>query len=291
MTVAGVERELMSERNTTHSRRAVLAGAGIAAVAGLSGCLDDLDGGELDATETTTATYATTDADRVALSTTNGGVTVRGARTDEIDLTVRKAAADGDRLDDVVTDVSLVGATLRITAETGGAGGSDTGSARADLELIVPRTLPVGRVRVPNGDAEFEGVGAVDGVYTSNGDVTVDGVDGPVRAEAANGSVKTTDVAGSVTAVTTTGDISLQDVTGPVDATTATGDVSVTDVDGVVDVVASTGDVDLASVDGRVDVDTSTGDIRVTSVGGDAVLSTTNGDITSSDVDGVVRRR
>ncbi len=274
-----------------YSRRSVLGGVALATAGGVSGCLAGLGGRSPDATETTTATYVTDHADALALTTTRGDVIVRGTRTDQVELTVRAAATDGDELDDVTTDVSLVGGTLRITADTGGASATDLAdSTRADLELTVPRSLPLTAVKAPRGDVDIRGVRSVADIDASGGGVVVDAVDGAVGVDASSGRVTLTDVSGPVTVESATGDVTVRDATGPVEATTSSGAVTVTDAADTVTVVTTTGDVDVATVAGRVEVDTAVGDIRVRSIRGDAVLTTTTGDIKASGVDGEVLR-
>lgn len=274
-----------------YRRRSVLAGGALTTLGGLSGCLGGSSSASLDATETTRATYVTDNADALALTTTRGAVTVRGARTDDVELTVRAAATDGDGLDEVTTDVSLVGDTLRITADTSRAYTSGAaGSARANLELTVPRTLPVTSVNVPNGDVEIRQVREVGEIDALEGDVAVQDVDGPVAVDAANGSITATNVSGAVSAEGAIGDVTVRKASGRVDARTSAGALTVSDVEDTVEVVTTTGDVEVSRVDGRVAVDTATGDIQVQSVGGDALLATTNGEVKATGVSGEVQR-
>lgn len=286
----------MTDRDATHtsnhSRRAVLSGTALAAVVGLSGCLDGLGDTSYDASETTTGTYATRNTDSLGLSTMNGGVTVRGEPGDEIELTVRKEATDGDRLDDISTDVSLVDSTLRIAVETEtGSMEEATESTRADLDLTVPDSLTVNEVDAPNGGVEVGNVAAVGRIDASNGDVLVEDVDGTVGIDASRGTITARNLGGGVTVGTSTGDITVEEATGSVTVTTSTGDVSVATVGRAVDVETSTGDVDVAAVEGAVEVDTSTGDIDVERVDGDAILETVSGDVTAANVGGTVRRQ
>jgi len=214
--------------------------------------------------------YATDHAAALAVSTDSGAVTVHGERRRDVALTVRRTAADDDGLDATATDVSLVDGTLRVTAVVDR---ESTGSRepRVDLELQVPRSLPIDRAVAPNGDLEVRQVAAVGRAHAANGAVTVAGVDGDVLIVGTDGAVVATEVGGRVDAETTSGALTVEQAGGPVAARSATGDVTVTDVDA------------------NVSVETADGDIVVRSVAGDASLET-DGDATIAGVDGTVRR-
>ncbi|NHN41487.1 DUF4097 family beta strand repeat protein [Halorubellus sp. JP-L1] len=228
------------------SRRRLLAGTGTALAAALAGCsgLTPFVGKRQESSR----------------SVGVEGVSALSAVVDVGDVSVRSADRDDVRVD-VVKQSSSVNADLsklefrverpsdrvRLRGEWTGDSGL-SGQPSLDLDVVVPRSLAVTRVRTDVGDVDVE------------------------------------DVRGDVRARTSTGDVTLRSVSGTARAETSTGDVVVGDVDGFDGAESSTGDVDveIPSIDGDTTVETSTGDVSAAIGAGmdaDVRASTNTGDV------------
>jgi len=151
---------------------------------------------------------------RIAIESAHGDVRVRGAATDEVEVTAVLQHAEGDPLRlEVRVDDS--GPTLRIGVAAGAAGGGETVETaemrrrRADLVVMVPSGVPL-LVRTVDGRLEVKGlVAAVDAA--SRGGAIVLQVGGEVHARSEWGAVEVVLEAGAgprpATIETLTGDV------------------------------------------------------------------------------------
>ncbi|ELZ10589.1 hypothetical protein C478_14077 [Natrinema thermotolerans DSM 11552] len=248
------------------SRRRVLAGGGLGALASLAGCLATGRG----ETETVTETFDTEGIREVSLDTENGSVTVEGAADDATALEVRghKAAPTEGTLESLTLESER--SDDRLTVETVSEDvpfliGPDP---KFDLEATVPAEVGVIRGETTNGDIDIEGV---DGDLTSentNGSITVSEVSGDVLAETTNGDIDVTLAAdgGDLTAETTNDSITVRtppSIDATVTASATNGEVSFEGFDGV---TADDGDdatVTLGDGSRRLRLETTNGSVTV----------------------------
>jgi hypothetical protein len=157
-------------------------------------------------TRSTDRTFDPRDADDLAVATTNGRVVLSAGDVDRVTGTItERTRADEAALDAVevvsrIEDGTLVVETDRSALDPGV-------SVSVDMDLTVPASLAVARVRTENGDISVTDV-AGDGTFRSdNGDVSVTGVGGYVTARTSNGDVTVREPDGLDGASTTNGDL------------------------------------------------------------------------------------
>lgn len=234
------------------TRRHLLSGGAVSALAALAGCSATTPFVGVRRTET--RRIEPRDATTLRIAGDVGDVTVRGEDRDDVraDIVKQSSSVRGD-----VSDLELVTErtddTLRLRSE-----GHDSppllGSPPSlDMDLVVPRSLRVAAIT------------------TTTGDVDVADVGGDLRADTNTGDVTAARVTGTVTAEANTGDITVRDPDALGDVGTNTGDVSADApaIDGATAVTANTGDIDVFvadSLDADVQAETDTGDISVADV-------------------------
>lgn len=231
------------EPSTPLSRRAVL-GAGAAAAAGLAGCSVP---GEREV-RTSTERFDVAGATALAVTDTNGDVTVTPGDGDQVVVDVTKRTRFGaDRFEQVSLDAARDGDTLRL--DVAYAGDLDTARVSVDLDVSVPADLALSRLATVNGDASARDVAGDARIETVNGDAVARGLGGFVTVETRNGDATATGVDGLDGARTTNGDVRA-------DVPALRGDATARTVNG--DVTLAVGDVDAAVV-----ADTDNGEVRV----------------------------
>lgn len=231
------------------TRRQVLAGGSLAALAALAGCMSV----ERDEEATTQERYVLDGVSALRLDNDNGSITVRGEERSDVALTGRKRAVSEDDLDTVRVEATRTGDALTLAVEhDGGHVFRLRPGPVMDLEVTVPEDLAIQRIETVNGGIEVVGVQGDVTVETVNGRVDVSDVQGGVTAETTNGGVSLTDVRGDVAVRTTNGAVSLVGIHGDVTAETTNGDISATDVAGRVTADTTNGDVNTQNVSGTV---------------------------------------
>ncbi|WP_455448743.1 DUF4097 family beta strand repeat-containing protein [Natrinema thermotolerans] len=265
------------------SRRRVLAGGGLGALASLAGCLATGRG----ETETVTETFDTEGIREVSLDTENGSVTVEGAADDATALEVRghKAAPTEGTLESLTLESKR--SDDRLTVETASEDvpfliGPDP---KFDLEATVPAEVGVIRGETTNGDVTVRDATGEVVAETTNGDIDIEGVDGDLTSENTNGSITVSEVSGDVLAETTNGDIDVTLAADGGDLTAETTNDSITvrtppSIDATVTASATNGEVSFEGFDG---VTADDGDDATVTLGDGSRrlrLETTNGSVT-----------
>ncbi|RQG92212.1 DUF4097 family beta strand repeat-containing protein [Natrarchaeobius chitinivorans] len=231
------------------TRRALLGGVATTGLAALAGCssMTPLVGQRLEQTET----ISLGDAESVLVHGNVGTVSVTGRDRDDVSVDAEKQSSsirtdlEELRLRADHTDDGLV-----IGPEWEGREGWFQSEPSMNLEVELPRDLPLEEVRTSVGRVTVRDVTGDLAVETSTGRVDVDGVDGAVGAR------------------TSTGRVTIRDVDVLHDVTTSTGrvDAHVPAIDGDTTVSTSTGRIE-AAIDPEIDADlhvtTSTGRIDV----------------------------
>lgn len=232
------------------TRRRALAGGATALLASLAGCsgATPFVGKRTERTET----VPLRDAERLSVRGAAGDVTLRAADRDDLDVRiVKQSSAVTADLSALAFGVERDGDDLVLRSEWRGDGRPLGGRPSMNLDVALPRSLPVGRVE------------------NAVGDVVLDGVAGDADVESETGDVHARRVSGSVRAVTETGDVTVDAPERLRDVRTETGDVAV-DVpalDGDTAVRAETGDVDAAvapDLDAELRARSDAGDASVT---------------------------
>jgi len=230
------------------SRRRFLAGGGAAMAGALAGCsgLTPFVGKRLESTRTVALDGAASLAAEVEV----GDVRVRSADRDDVHVEIVKQSSSVNAdLSKLEFRVERPNDRLRLRGEWHG-DGSLSGTPSLDLDVVVPRSLPVTRLQTDVGDVDVEDVRGDLAASSSTGDVVLRSVRGAVRAETQTGDVTVADVDAFAGASTQTGDL----------------DVAVPAVDGETTVRTQTGDVFAAigaDVDAELRAETQTGDVTV----------------------------
>lgn len=238
--------------------------------------------GDLTATDTETRTYPAPAA--LSLETKNGAVSVRGEDRDDVRVTVTKRATDEATLDSV-----------RVVASGGGEGSDEPlalraeyddchGRAVVDLDVTVPRDVPVASVVTKNGTIEVEGATGDADLVTKNGAVEVADHDGDVEVNAKNGAIDAADVTGDLAVAAKNGRVTVERLGGFLDTRTKNGSVEGRDVAGVDRAESKNGsiDLDVDAVRGDATVATKSGSISVRvgpALDADVMLATNMGSI------------
>ncbi|MFB6074698.1 MAG: DUF4097 family beta strand repeat-containing protein [Haloarculaceae archaeon] len=227
-------------------RRAYLAALGASAAGALAGCSVSL-GNRV--TRSGTRTFDPPDA--IAVTTTNGGLTVTGADVDDVTVDYRITGPSRAAVDATSVVGARDGGRLSIELARGDAAGVQRTGAHLDV------TCPGGTALV--------------GADTSNGAIEVEGVAGDPVLSTSNGRIEARSIGGTVTADTSNGSITVRDVGALGGAATSNGGI----------------DVDVPAVDGDVSVDTSNGNVSAAlapDLSVTVTASTTNGSV---DVSGL----
>lgn len=201
------------------SRRRLLAGGGLGALASLAGCLATGRG----ETETVTETFDTEGIREVSLDTENGSVTVEGATNDATALEVRghKAAPTEGTLESLTLETDRSDGRLAVETDSEDVQFLIGPDPKLDLEATVPAEVGAIRGGTTNGDVTVRDATGDLIAETTNGDIDAEGVDGDLTAETTNGSITVAEVSGDVRTETTNGSI---DVTLAADGGDLTAD-------------------------------------------------------------------
>ncbi|MFC6837504.1 DUF4097 family beta strand repeat-containing protein [Halomarina ordinaria] len=232
-------------------RRTWLRLGAVATTASLAGCLDRF-GGDDEVTDERSEEYDPPANAAVAVSNTNGPVTVEAGDGDELVLdVVERTTLDREALAAVTVDVRTDGD--RVLVETTADSERARGRVTVDLTLTVPSAVWVEEVTTANGPVELSGTTGDTVVRTANGGIEVEAVDGYVTLETSNGSVEARDVAGIDGATTANGSVDLDVRALRRDAAVRTSNGSVdlalaADLSAVVTARTSNGAVDVEGV-------------------------------------------
>ncbi len=235
--------------------------------------------GDLTATDTETLTYPAPTA--LSLETKNGAVSVRGQDRDDVRVTVTKRATDETTLDSVRVVVSGGGdEPLALRAEYD----DRRGRAVVDLDVTVPRDVPVASVVTKNGTIEVKGATGDADLVTKNGAVEVADHDGDVEVNAKNGAIDAADVTGDLAVAAKNGRVTVERLGGVLDTRTKNGSVEGRDVAGVDRAESKNGsiDLDVDAVRGDATVATKSGSISLRAgpaLDADVTLATSMGSI------------
>ncbi|OLZ41693.1 hypothetical protein A6E15_12170 [Natrinema saccharevitans] len=264
------------------SRRRVLAGGSLGALASLAGCLATGRG----ETETVTETFDTEGVSEFSLAARNGSVTVDGG-TDVTAIEVRghKAAPTEASLESLTLETDRSDGRLTVETDSEDVPFLIGPDPKLDLEATVPAGVGAIRGETTNGDVTVRDASGELLAETTNGDIDVAGVDGDLTAENTNGSITVAEVSGDVRTETTNGsiDATLAADGGDLTADNTNGSITVRvlpTIDATVTASVDNGEVsfegfDDVSGDGEDDPTVTLGDgnrrIR---------LETTNGSVT-----------
>lgn len=216
------------------------------------------------ARETRVTTVPHQPATAIRVETRNGGVTLRKAAREDVEITAKLAATTPERL-----------AQAQVVAER-----------QPDGALLVKVNWP-DRPRSREGCAFDialpEAVGVA--IDTSNGGIEIADLAGTAQLDSSNGAIRVSNHAGDVHADTSNGAITLRNIAGSVHADSSNGRVVLRGVAGKATVDTSNGGVEIELADhaaGPLDVDTSNGHVEIrlgTAFTGELQLSTSNGRI------------
>lgn len=231
------------ERDTT--RRRLLSGVAVAAVGSVAGCssLTPFVGRRVEETET----FSLGDTERFEVETTVGDLSVRNGESEEVEVSVvKRASSVRADLTDLELRADRSDGRLRLWSEWTGEDGLLSGEPAMDLDVSLPRSVAVERVR------------------TDSGNVEVDDVDGDLTATTTNGNVEVGDVDGDLTATTTNGNVDVDGVSGTTTAESTNGNVHVRGVDAVRNVTTTNGNVEaeIRVLDGDATVESVNGNVE-----------------------------
>jgi len=195
--------------------------------------------------------------------------------------------ADGNKLDNQTQPtITVEGNSVTVNANTAGAGGNS--SVRSDLQIWVPRTIPVdvatrkGDVTVRDRDADVK-------VSNSKGSITVEDVKGKVDLEEhSKGDVHLARINGNVTVNGQVDDSSISEVSGDVKLTgDYYGDMQLSKLAKGFSFRSSRTDLEMAKLDG--DLNMNPGDLRASNLVGPVRLLTKSTDIHLDGLSGELR--
>ncbi|OAQ52793.1 hypothetical protein HTG_10725 [Natrinema mahii] len=265
------------------SRRRVLAGGGLGALASLAGCLATGRG----ETETVTETFDTEGIREVSLDTENGSVTVEGAADDATTLEIRghKAAPTEGSLESLTLETDRRDERLAVETDSEDVPFLIGPDPKFDLEATVPAEVDVIRGETTNGDVTVRDTAGDLIAETTNGDIDVEGIDGGLTAENTNGSITVSEVSGDVRAETTNGSIDVTLTADGGDLTAETTNDSITvrtppSIDATVTASATNGEVSFEGFDGVTANDGDDTTVTLGDGGRRLRLETTNGSVT-----------
>lgn len=227
-----------SNRQLTR-RSALVAGLGAAAIPALSGCVT-ITRDRSTATEQHSVRAEPLSA--VAITGTDGDITVSATETETVAIEARKRATGETSLSDLTVHTRVEGDHLDVETEI--PTGDLLGGGQIDLRMEVPADLSVERVRTADGDIRLENTAGETRVESVDGDIHATGT-GPLDLDVESGDITVQTARGPVAASATDGDIQLREPD-------ALGDISVTDGDVTADLSAIAGDAQVETVDGDI---------------------------------------
>lgn len=167
----------------------------------------------------------------IVLETANGGVIIRRADVDEVEITARIKARTQERLD--ATEIYAREETDGLHIGVQWPGEHRQNNEGCSFEVLAPDAAGV-HVRTGNGGVTVEGLAGLADLHTSNGRVTVHDHDGDVDASTSNGAIIAEDITGAVHADTSNGAVRIvlaDGSPGPVTASTSNGSINATFTD------------------------------------------------------------
>lgn len=234
-----------------------VAAAGTASLAGCSGAFVQVR----TATDTAERAFDAGDVARIRVEDATDDVTLEHADGDTIRVRARKRARGSTDLGELSLQSRVEDDTLHLGTRTPDVVG--IGGGTVDLEVAVPGSVAVDRVR------------------TDDGSVTLRDVSGDATVETGDGDVVTTDVTGDLDASTGDGDVTVERTDGAVTARTGDGDLVVRGPGSVGDLRTGDGDLtaEMPAVDGSATIGSDDGDVTL-SLGDalDATIDATTGD-------------
>ncbi|MEF8780234.1 MAG: DUF4097 family beta strand repeat-containing protein [Haloferacaceae archaeon] len=257
-------------RKTT--RRRLLSGGAAAALASLAGCTGMTP--FVGKREEGSRTVSIDDADALAVDVDVGELTLRPADRGDVRIDyVRQASSVTADIGDLELRTERRDGRLVLASEWTGEDTLFGGQPSLDLDVEIPRSLPVERIAGSVGSIDVRDVAGDLAVETSTGSVTAAGVDGTVTVSTSTGSVDVRDpgALGDVSASTGSIDVEVPAIDGDTSVTAETGSIDValaSDLDLELRVRTGTGSVDV-DLDGLPDAD---------GVGSDPTVAATLGD-------------
>lgn len=217
----------------------------------------------------------------------SGAVTVRGAADNAVVYSLRKRVKlrnqkEAERLlEQFAVHFKIHGSSAHFTAEL-----PARGSAMAELELQVPRSLPRLEIRTDAGAVDASHLAGVLSVETGGGLIRLDEIGGDVdvrsgggeinlgkiggslRCLSGGGTIRAGSIGGAASLETGGGEIYIHQVKGPVEAATAGGNIHIEKAGASVNANTSGGLIDVLYADGPVTAGTGAGCIKVASARG-----------------------
>jgi hypothetical protein len=260
-------------------RRTLLAGL-TAGITSLAGCVNLTFGSRVE--RSFDREVPVRDASALALTVTNGDVSIEGDGGDTVRLEGTKwARGDESVLDRLGLQVDREDDLLRID-------GNEEDFSRPvgiDVDATIPNSLPVRRAATTNGDVTLRSVSG-DGltVKSSNGEILLESVDAAPKLETVNGDVTARGLSDLASVKTTNGavDLDLDGLGADARIGTTNGDVEVGlgGIDARIVARTTNGEVSIQGLDVTID---SVGDRRVEGTigeGGPTLrIETVNGDV------------
>lgn len=198
------------------------------------------------------------------VQTSNGGIVVRRASGDKIEITADIKAQTQERLDQTFVHADQIDNDLVVRVEW--AEGRRLNNEGCAFTIAMPDTESIT-------------------LRSSNGSLTVESLNGPADLSTSNGRITVTDHMGGVSARTSNGRVTCETIDGAVFADTSNGAVRIVGVSGPVDVDTSNGSVVIELDDdnpGPVRADTSNG--SVTLAVGSAFVGTLTADTNNGSI-------
>ncbi|MFT4889479.1 MAG: DUF4097 and DUF4098 domain-containing protein YvlB [Halobacteriales archaeon] len=160
----------------------------------------------------------------LTVSSTNGGITVRGEDRDDVVVDVTwhgrsQSAIDSARLEATGGDDE----PLHLEIDHG----NDPGDVGVDLSIAVPEATTVDSLETVNGEITLSDATGPADLSTKNGSIAVERVDGAVDLRALNGEVTVSEAPGIERVETKNGaiEVDLRDLQGDTTIGTATGSI------------------------------------------------------------------
>ena len=203
----------------------------------------------------------------IDVETHNGGIEVRRADVDEVEILAKLKVKNEARAEEVNIDAKRQSdGTLRIRARW--PKGKRRDGEACSFEIRVPDARGV-QLSSHNGAVSIEGLRGGARLETHNGAIGVEEHGGPVHAETHNGAVKIHGVKGPIEAESHNGRITIRNAQGEVQAETHNGPLDVEMAEsstGPLDLLTSNGSVEIslgASFEGLLTLRTDRGSLRL----------------------------
>ena len=216
-----------------------------------------------------------------------GDVAVKNWDENKIKIVVTKKLSAGNENEGKDIDqktqpnISTAGSAVTVNANTGGAGNRPV---RSDLEIYVPRKMPV-EVSTRHGDVSVDGRKGNVKVNNSHGDFSASDVEGAIDADIRRGSVRVNNVQGDINVSGRIDDSTVSNVTGSLHLTgDFFGQMNLSKITREVTFKSSRTDMEMAALSG--DLSLESGELRAKSLAGPVRLVTKSYDIRLDDYSG-----